>query len=75
MTLNIHESVSGSITPTSTPDMFELYGIDRDSVKAFEHMGFDQQRVIEVMRQIGIKKIGLNAPDGAEDRILEKLLQ
>jgi ubiquitin-conjugating enzyme (huntingtin interacting protein 2) len=52
--------------------VFELYGIDRDSVKAFESMGFDQQRVIEVMRRIGIKKIGA---DGAEDRILEELLK
>ncbi|KAK9387086.1 ubiquitin-conjugating enzyme/RWD-like protein [Lipomyces mesembrius] len=59
-------------TPAKTPDVFELYGIDRDSVKAFESMGFDQQRIVEVMRRIGIKKVGA---DGVEDRILEELLK
>ncbi|KAK9369758.1 P-loop containing nucleoside triphosphate hydrolase protein [Lipomyces kononenkoae] len=65
-------------TTTKTPDVFELYGIDRDSVKAFESMGFDQQRVIEVMRRIGIKKgqgqSGLppGMPDGDKDKSKDK---
>ncbi|KAK9329469.1 P-loop containing nucleoside triphosphate hydrolase protein [Lipomyces starkeyi] len=65
-------------TPAKTPDVFELYGIDRDSVKAFESMGFDQQRVIEVMRRIGIKKgqgqSGLppGMPDGDKEKSKDK---
>ncbi|KAK9482995.1 P-loop containing nucleoside triphosphate hydrolase protein [Lipomyces starkeyi] len=65
-------------TPAKTPDVFELYGIDRDSVKAFESMGFDQQRIIEVMRRIGIKKgqgqSGLppGMPDGDKEKSKDK---
>ncbi|KAK9478578.1 ubiquitin-conjugating enzyme/RWD-like protein [Lipomyces japonicus] len=56
-------------------DVFELYGIDRESVKAFENMGFEQDRVIQVMRRIGIKKIGHGSSEGTENRILEELLK
>ncbi|KAK9377684.1 P-loop containing nucleoside triphosphate hydrolase protein [Lipomyces chichibuensis] len=67
-----------STTPAKTPDVFELYGIDRDSVKAFESMGFDQQRIVEVMRRIGIKKgqgqSGLppGMPDGDKEKSKDK---
>ncbi|KAK9454668.1 ubiquitin-conjugating enzyme/RWD-like protein [Dipodascopsis uninucleata] len=59
----------------SKPDPYSLYGIDRQSVKAFEGMGFDEERIIEVMRRTGIKKIGADSPEGSEERLLEELLK
>ncbi|KAK9452248.1 ubiquitin-conjugating enzyme/RWD-like protein [Limtongia smithiae] len=69
------ESADGSFAAPKKIDVFEQYGIDRDSVKSFENMGFTQDKIIEAMRQLGIKKIGAGGPDGAEDQLLERLLR
>ncbi|KAK7204344.1 ubiquitin-conjugating enzyme/RWD-like protein [Myxozyma melibiosi] len=66
---------SGTAAASKPVDVFEQYGIDRESVKAIENMGFTQERIIEVMRRTGIKKIGPGAQEGAEDRLLEELLK
>lgn len=55
-------------------DAIDLYGIDRSLVENFVAMGFSQERVVEVLRRLGIKKAGDN-PETTNNRILEELLR
>lgn len=51
-----------------------LYGIDEDTVKRFELMGFGRDDVIQVLRRMGVKKIEPGEPR-TENRIIEELVK
>jgi ubiquitin-conjugating enzyme (huntingtin interacting protein 2) len=55
-------------------DTIDLYGIDRSLADNFVSMGFPQARVVEVLRRLGIKKLGDDA-ESTNNRILEELLR
>ncbi|KAK9469693.1 P-loop containing nucleoside triphosphate hydrolase protein [Lipomyces arxii] len=46
--------------PTKNPNVYELYGIDKESVESLQSMGFDQQKIIDGQGQSGM-------PPGAPD--------
>ncbi|CAM9022453.1 unnamed protein product [Wickerhamomyces anomalus] len=52
----------------------ELYGIDEATVKNFENMGFPRDKIIEVLRRLGLKKIESGEPR-TENRVIEELLK
>lgn len=52
----------------------KLYGIDEDTVKKFENMGFPRENVIEVLRRLGLKSIDSDEPR-TENKIIEELLK
>ncbi|CAN6623185.1 ubiquitin-conjugating enzyme E2 1 [Trichomonascus vanleenenianus] len=52
-------------------DIIELYGLDRKAVEAFEGMGFPRNKIVNVMRQMGIREVS----ESAHNQILEKLLE
>lgn len=52
----------------------ELYGIDESTVKNFENMGFPREKIIEVLRRLGLKKIESGEPR-TENKVIEELLK
>lgn len=55
-------------------DDVELYGIDPDIVQEFESQGFAHDKIIEVLRRLGIKT--MNTGDNDEvNRVIEELLK
>lgn len=52
----------------------ELYGIEEKTVKNFETMGFSREKVIEVLRRLGLKKVESGEPR-TENRVIEELLK
>jgi ubiquitin-conjugating enzyme (huntingtin interacting protein 2) len=52
----------------------ELYGIDETTVKNFESMGFPRDKIIEVLRRLGLKKVESGEPR-TENRVIEELLK
>ncbi|CUS23413.1 LAQU0S09e04192g1_1 [Lachancea quebecensis] len=55
-------------------DQAALYGIDRSLVDQFSAQGFEEQKVVEVLRRLGLKSMGANDNETA-NKILEELLQ
>lgn len=53
-----------------------LYGIDDEIVVQFENMGFPRDKIIEVLRRMGIKSFdNLSNKSETENKILEQLLK
>ncbi|KAI3404982.2 ubc1 [Candida oxycetoniae] len=53
-----------------------LYGIDEEIVTQFENMGFPRDKIIEVLRRMGVKSLkGVNNKSDLENKILEELLR
>lgn len=52
----------------------ELYGIEEDTVKNFESMGFERAKIIEVLRRLGLKKVESGEPR-TENKVIEELLK
>lgn len=52
----------------------ELYGIDESTVTNFENMGFARDKIIEVLRRFGLKKIDSTEPR-TENKVIEELLK
>lgn len=59
---------------TGTADEAELYGINSDVVQEFESQGFEKERIIEVLRRLGIKSLDPNDNDTI-NRVIEELLK
>ena len=55
-------------------DEAELYGIDSEAVKEFESQGFEKDKIVEVLRRFGIKKLD-PADNATINRIIEELLK
>ncbi|KAK6464629.1 ubiquitin-conjugating enzyme/RWD-like protein [Scheffersomyces coipomensis] len=53
-----------------------LYGIDESIVAQFENMGFPRDKIIEVLRRLGVKSYnGVSNKAELENKILEELLK
>jgi ubiquitin-conjugating enzyme (huntingtin interacting protein 2) len=53
-----------------------LYGIDDEIVTQFENMGFPRDKIIEVLRRMGIKSLNnVSNKAEAENKILEEILR
>ncbi|CCD22274.1 E2 ubiquitin-conjugating protein UBC1 NDAI_0A01160 [Naumovozyma dairenensis CBS 421] len=66
---------SGAAGPGSANvDEAELYGIDADAVQEFESQGFEKQKIVEILRRLGIKRLDPNDNDTI-NRIIEELLK
>lgn len=62
-------------TPTAQ-DPIELYGFDRSFVNQFTDMGFEQSRVIEVLRRLQIKKQSdADKLNGGINQIVEEIMK
>lgn len=55
-------------------DQAALYGIDRSLVDQFAAQGFDEEKVVEVLRRLGLKSMSTNDNETA-NKILEELLR
>jgi ubiquitin-conjugating enzyme (huntingtin interacting protein 2) len=53
-------------------DEAELYGIDPSLIRTFSDMGFPHEKIIEVLRRLGVKKPG---DESSQNRLLEELLK
>ena len=54
----------------------QLYGIDDSIVTQFENMGFPRDKIIEVLRRMGVKSFnGVGDKSELENKILEELLR
>lgn len=51
----------------------QLYGIDESTVSNFENMGFPRDKVIEVLRRLGLKKV--ESEPRTENKVIEELLK
>lgn len=68
-------SSSSSIT-VSEQDPIELYGFDRSFVTQFTDMGFNQVRVIEVLRRLQVKKqADCDKLQGGLNHIVEEIMK
>ncbi len=57
-------------------DLIEMYGFDRSFVRGFTDMGFSQDRVIEVLRRVGVKRqVDLDKFDGGADALIEAIMR
>ncbi|CCH44323.1 Ubiquitin-conjugating enzyme E2 [Wickerhamomyces ciferrii] len=59
---------------SKTPNDAELYGIDQTTVNNFENMGFPREKIIEVLRRLGLKKVESGEPR-TENKVIEELLK
>lgn len=57
---------------TVAADEIVLYGLDRDSVKQMTGMGFNQDRVVQVMRRMGIRNVD---DPSKQESLIEELLK
>jgi ubiquitin-conjugating enzyme (huntingtin interacting protein 2) len=57
-----------------TPNDAQLYGIDESTVKNFENMGFPRDKIIEVLRRLGLKTVSSDEPR-TENKVIEELLK
>ncbi|CAL9731345.1 ubiquitin-conjugating enzyme E2 1 [Monosporozyma unispora] len=55
-------------------DEAELYGIDSEIVEEFVSQGFEKDKIVEVLRRLGIKTLDPSDND-AVNRVLEELLK
>ncbi|GAO47388.1 hypothetical protein G7K_1596-t1 [Saitoella complicata NRRL Y-17804] len=55
-------------------DMISMYGLDRGTVKKFTEMGLSEEKVVEVMRRLGIKDLKGDAGQ-KEARIVDELFK
>ncbi|BFZ63010.1 Ubiquitin-conjugating enzyme E2 1 [Saitoella coloradoensis] len=55
-------------------DMISMYGLDRSTVKKFTEMGLSEEKVVEVMRRLGIKDLKGDAGQ-KEARIVDELFK
>ncbi|CCE65442.1 hypothetical protein TPHA_0L00850 [Tetrapisispora phaffii CBS 4417] len=55
-------------------DQADLYGIDQSLVTEFENQGFEKDKIIEVLRRLGLKSLDPNDNETA-NKILEELLK
>ena len=67
----LYASPDGS---TGSADEADLYGISPDVVQEFESQGFEKDRVVEVLRRLGVKSLDPSDNDTA-NRVLEELLK
>ncbi|SMN19858.1 similar to Saccharomyces cerevisiae YDR177W UBC1 Ubiquitin-conjugating enzyme that mediates selective degradation of short-lived and abnormal proteins [Maudiozyma saulgeensis] len=58
----------------SNADEADLYGISQELVQEFESQGFQKDRIIEVLRRLGIKSLDPNDNDSI-NRVIEELLK
>ena len=56
------------------PDEADLYGISQELVQEFESQGFQKDRIIEVLRRLGIKSLSPDDNDTV-NRVIEELLE
>lgn len=52
----------------------DLYGIDHDLIDEFESQGFEKDKIVEVLRRLGVKSLDPNDNNTA-NRIIEELLK
>lgn len=52
----------------------DLYGIDKDLVEEFESQGFEKEKVVEVLRRLGVKQLDPN-DNTTVNKIVEELLR
>lgn len=67
----LYASVDGT---AGVADEAELYGISPDVVQEFESQGFEKDRIVEVLRRLGVKSLDPSDNDTA-NRVLEELLK
>ncbi|CCK68151.1 E2 ubiquitin-conjugating protein UBC1 KNAG_0A04810 [Huiozyma naganishii CBS 8797] len=65
---------SSGVAANGSVEESELYGIDADIVQEFESQGFAKDKIIEVLRRLGIKKLDPN-DNNSVNRVLEELLK
>ncbi|KAA8911203.1 hypothetical protein TRICI_003925 [Trichomonascus ciferrii] len=53
-------------------DPIDLYGLDRNLVESLQNMGFQKDRIVEVLRHLGIKS---SSGDETYNKIVEELLK
>lgn len=65
---------SNTNNPSKDVDEAELYGINADVVQEFESQGFEKEKIVEVLRRLGIKSLDPN-DNSTINRIIEELLK
>ena len=61
-------------TTQKTVDLLSMYGLSKETVDRYVHMGFDREKVIDKMRKLNIRSLTLEESEGEKGaRLLEEL--